>query len=93
MRMNRPTAEKLVRALADLDRQGNEVCAVIELIEDIEERKRFRRLIAGVMTASFDLLMPVVREHRELDPDADTEWGREMKARSDPRNEPTESAP
>jgi hypothetical protein len=89
--MDRATAEKLVAALADLDSKANDLCAIVETISDIEERKKYRRLLAGVMTVSFDVLMPIIRDHRELDPDADTEWGRAMKARSAPTIAPPES--
>jgi hypothetical protein len=91
MHMDRSVAEKLVAGLADLDRQGNELCAIVETISDPDERKKYRRLLAGIMEASFDVLMPTIREHRELDPDADTDWGRAMKARSAPRSARTES--
>jgi uncharacterized protein YutE (UPF0331/DUF86 family) len=89
--MDRSVAEKLVAALADLDGQTNELCAIVETISDADERKRYRRLLAGIMEASFDVLMPAIQEHRELDPDAGTDWGRAMKARSGPRSGQTES--
>ena len=89
--MDRATAEKLVTALADLDSQTNELCAIVETISDPDERKKYRRLLAGIMEASFDVLMPTIQAHRELDPDADTDWGRAMKARSGLRSVPPES--
>ncbi len=89
--MDRATAEKLVAALADLDSQTNELCAIVETISDPDERKKYRRLLAGIMEASFDVLLPTIQAHRELDPDTDTDWGRAMKARSGLRSAPPES--
>jgi hypothetical protein len=89
--MDRSTAERLVAGLADLDSKANDLCAIVETISDIDERKKYRRLLAGIMTASFDVLTPTIREHRELDPDADTEWGRAMKVRSAPTIAPADS--
>jgi len=83
--MDRAIAEKLVAALADLDAQTNELCAIVETIGDADERKKYRRLLAKIMEASFDVLMPTIQAHREFDPDADTDWARAMKARSAPR--------
>ena len=90
MLMDRSVAERLVANLADLDRQVGELCALVEMIDDLDERKTFRGLVAGIMDASFGVLMPTIREHPHLDPDADTDWGRAMKARSAARSAKTE---
>jgi uncharacterized protein YutE (UPF0331/DUF86 family) len=89
--MDRPTAEKLAQALAAHDAHVNSLCEIVETISDPAERKELRRAIGAIFECSFDLLLPVMRQYPEFDPDKDTEWFKEMKARRAARNAPPES--
>lgn len=89
--MDRPTAEKLVEALAHLDARTNDVITIVETIADSGERKALRRALGEVMGGSFDVLWAVIQQYRDLDPDKDTEWFRELKTRRAARNGPPES--
>ena len=89
--MDRPTAEKLAQALLKHDAHVNAICEIVETIPDASERKELRRAISGIFEGSFDVLMPVIRQYPEFDPDKDTEWFKEMKAKRAARNGPTES--
>jgi hypothetical protein len=89
--MDRPTAEKLVAALAQLDARMNEVIAIVETIGDPVEKKELRHPLGEMMCCSFDVLWPVIQQYRDLDPDKDTEWYKELRAKRAARSGPTES--
>jgi hypothetical protein len=89
--MDRPTAEKLAQALLAHDTHVNAICEIIETIPDAGERKDLRRAIGVIFEGSFDVLLPVIRQYPEFDPDKDTEWFKAMKARRAARNGPNES--
>lgn len=89
--MDRPTAEKLAQALAAHDAHVNAICEIVETIPDAAERKELRRAIGAIFEGSFDVLLLVMRQYPVFDPDKDTEWFKEMKARRASRNAPPES--
>jgi hypothetical protein len=89
--MDRQTAEKLAQALVAHDAHVNSICEIVETIPDAAERKELRRAIGAIFEGSFDVLLPVMRQYPEFDPDKDKEWFKEMKARRASRNGPTES--
>lgn len=88
--MDRSTAEKLAQALVSHDAHVNAICEIVETVPDAEERKELRRAIGAIFEGSLDLLLPVIRQFPEFDPDKDTEWFKEMKAKRAARNGQTE---
>ena len=89
--MDRPTAEKLAQVLLSVDAQVNALAQIVETIPDPAEQKELRRAIGTIFEGSFDVLLPVIRQYPEFDPDKDTEWFKEMKARRAARQAPPES--
>ena len=68
--MDRDTAERIVKAIEDLTPGLNTFDALSEQITDQEERREFRRKLGSIMTlAGFDLLIPIVKQFPDLDPD------------------------
>ena len=77
--MEKEIAKKLVIELERLGNVMNDVALIIEEISDEEEKRKFRRGIAGLMGKLFtDILHHIIREHPDLDPDRDTEWFKEL---------------
>jgi signal recognition particle GTPase len=72
--VDRNVAELLMKRLVALDVDLNGAMEVIEQISDDEELKRFRREIADLVAAIYtNLMVPVLRQYPELDPDKDEE--------------------
>ena len=68
--MERVVAERLMRIYAGIGNLLNEATEVVGTLPDHDEQKRCRRAIGTVMgNVWFDLQLPIVREHPELDPD------------------------
>ena len=69
-------------AIEALSARLNDLAGVVETIADENERKAFRRPLAEMMTQTFtDIMLPIIRQYRDLDPDKDTEWYKQLKAR------------
>jgi len=84
--VDRETAQKLMAALHDLDAPLNAATAIIETIPDESEKKALRRPLGEIMGLTFEVMLPVIRKYRDLDPDEDTEWYKELQARRAQRN-------
>ncbi len=68
--MERELAEKLMDTLLGLSPGFDEVDALARQIEDPAERSQFlRKLAEGMHVMGFDLVMHIVRQYPELDPD------------------------
>ena len=68
--MDRDTAERIVKAIEDLTPGLNTLDVLSEQITDEEERREFRRKLGNIMILTgFDLLMPIVKQFPDLDPD------------------------
>lgn len=68
--MDRQTAESLLAALRRLDSSSDEITSLTYRIDDEAERRAFRRRVAEAMhILSFDLVMRIVRQFPDLDPD------------------------
>jgi hypothetical protein len=74
-------ANELMERFASLSVTVNELCEVIETFDDLEEKKKFRRIIGNIMEAHSDLMRPIIRQYPSLDPDRDTDWYKEMEQR------------
>jgi hypothetical protein len=85
--VDRETAQKLMVALHDLDAPLNAAAAVIETIADEAEKKALRRPLGEIMGLTFEVMLPVIRKYRDLDPDKDTEWYKELQARRAQRSQ------
>lgn len=69
--MDHATAQKLMSIYERMNAVINEADAVMRTLPD-PERGGHLRALAGVMVAVWsDLQLPIVREHRDLDPDGD----------------------
>lgn len=68
--MNLNSAKTVLSALLKIRPTINELLDSTELIEDEAERLAFRRRIAEVMhVLAYDLVMHIVRQYPDLDPD------------------------
>ena len=68
--MEKNIAKQIMNRLSMLNKPFNEVAEMIEKIEDIEERKQFRRGIGDIMARVYtNLEMPIILSYPELDPD------------------------
>lgn len=68
--MQRDLAEKLMNALLGLGPGFDQVDALARQIEDPAERSQFlRKLGEGMIVMGFDLVMHIVRQYPDLDPD------------------------
>ena len=79
--MDRETAEKLMAALHSFDAPLNNAIAIVETIADEAEKKALRRPLGEIMGLSFEVMLPVIRKYRDLDPDKDADWYKELQAR------------
>lgn len=69
--MDHSTAQKLMLAY---DRMGiviNEADAIMRTLPEIERHEHLRNLAGMMEHLWFKLQLPIVREHRDLDPDGD----------------------
>jgi hypothetical protein len=68
--MKRDLAERLLKSIEGFNEPFVQLDALSHEIDDAEERMRFRRLIGeGMRAIAFDLVMPIVRQFPDLDPD------------------------
>ena len=68
--MDRSTAEKLMAVYQRLGDVLNQADPLIRSISDEEERKQHLRALGTMMADVWtELMAPIVREHRDLDPD------------------------
>ena len=73
--MERDVAEKLMAEYARLEAIYGRVEAHLREIEDESERKDLLRGFAEVAGGHFtDLLLPVMRQYPDLDPDKNISW-------------------
>jgi hypothetical protein len=69
-RLEKQTAEALMKSLGELSSSMNTVAADIERVEVVEQKLHLRKGIADMMGALYaDLMRPIIREYPELDPD------------------------
>lgn len=68
--MERSTAVEISGHLKSLDGPLNAAMAAVEKIQDVEQRRAFRRALAGVVGAVYtELLVPIGKEFPDLLPD------------------------
>lgn len=69
--MERELAERMLAALKSLDPGLDEAARITEVMADREEAKALRRHL-GVLMAEplYEIVMHIVRQYPELDPDA-----------------------
>jgi hypothetical protein len=68
--MQKATALKIIDQLTKMHLSMNEVIHSIEGIEDGAEKKDMRRAIASLVSRSYtELMIPILRQYPELDPD------------------------
>jgi hypothetical protein len=54
--------------LLALDDPLNEATALTQSMEDQEEAKEIRIKLAKIITSAYDAMLPIIREHPELEP-------------------------
>jgi hypothetical protein len=60
----------------------NDVATILETIPDDAERKALRRPLGEMIALLFtDLQLPIIRQHRDLDPDKDADWYKNLVAK------------
>ncbi|HCM1914386.1 TPA: nuclear receptor NHR-99 [Salmonella enterica subsp. salamae serovar 28:r:e,n,z15] len=70
--MNKNIASNIMASLMRLNDSTNDVIYEIEKIDDNENKKIFRRAIAGiVLMIDSELMQPIIKEYPDLDPDKD----------------------
>jgi hypothetical protein len=70
--MEKAVAARLIEALVGLDAPINALDALSAEIPDMEERKSFRLALGNLMGQIYgDLMIPILRQHPDLDPDKD----------------------
>ena len=68
--LDKTIAENLMKSLLDLSASMNVVAGQIEGIDVEEQKLLMRRGIADLMGAVYsDLMRPIIREYKDLDPD------------------------
>jgi hypothetical protein len=68
--MDRALAAKIISHLKELDGPLNAAMSTVEKLKDAEQRRAFRRALAGVTAAVYtDLMVPIGREFPDLLPD------------------------
>jgi hypothetical protein len=68
--MDKNIAKELMDIFSALGTPLNKAAELIEQINDEDERKGFRRGIAGIMASTdTDLELPIIRQFPDLDPD------------------------
>ncbi len=68
--LDKAIAENLMKSLLDLSASMNVIAGQIEGIDVEEQKIVMRRGIADLMGAVYsDLMRPIIREHKDLDPD------------------------
>lgn len=80
--MERDIAERLMLIFCGLDTPFNEAAALIETIGDETSKRELRRGLGEVMGRTFtDLMVPIVHQHPDLDPDKDSDWLQALRAK------------
>jgi hypothetical protein len=80
--MERKIAERLMRIIIGLDKPLNEVAALVEQIDNEQEKRQLRRGLGEIMGRGFtDLILPIIQEYPDLDPDKDRDWRKALKAK------------
>ncbi len=69
--MDRELAERIVKAVMDLSPPLNALDKLSEQIADRDEAREFRRALGELMAGTLPLLMPIIRQFPDLDPDRD----------------------
>lgn len=70
--MDHATGVRLLAAVESLEPGFNALDSIVSGISDEAERKAFRsKLAEALLVVSYDLVMMVVRQHPDLDPDDD----------------------
>jgi hypothetical protein len=67
--MDRNLAERMVKAIDDLNQTMNALDSLSAEIADENESRKFRRTLGTIMAESVGLLMPIIRQFPDLDPD------------------------
>jgi hypothetical protein len=68
--LNKTIAEELINRMLEVGTAMNAVAAQIEQVDIDDQKITLRRGIADIMGLLYtDLMLPVIREHPELDPD------------------------
>jgi hypothetical protein len=67
--MDKDIAKRLMEDLIALSDPINAATQLTKEIENIEEQKELRRGLARVMSEIYDLMMPIIRQFPDLDPD------------------------
>jgi hypothetical protein len=67
--MEKAVASEVVNAILSLEGQMSVLDVLSDKIEDDDERREFRRGLVAIISAYTDVLMSVVRQHPDLDPD------------------------
>ena len=69
--MERELAERMLAAIKSLNPGLDEASRITELMPDKKEAQTLRRHLGGMMSGPlYEIVMHVVRQHPELDPDA-----------------------
>jgi hypothetical protein len=70
--MDHAMGARILAAVESLEPGFNELDSIVSRLADEAERKAFRsKLGEALMIVSYDLVMMVVRQHPDLDPDGD----------------------
>ena len=73
--MDKQLAEQLMKKLHSLSVPFNDAAELIEQIPDEDEKKRFRRGLGELMGRAYtDLMIPILRQYPDLDPDKDLDF-------------------
>jgi hypothetical protein len=67
--MDRDLAERIVKGVMDLSPPLNALDKLGEHIADRDEAVEFRRALGDLMGGSLALLLPIIRQFPDLDPD------------------------
>ncbi|MBL9036342.1 MAG: hypothetical protein JNN33_16380 [Rhodospirillaceae bacterium] len=68
--MDRETGERIIKTLQAMTPAIDELDTLSHRIMDQEERRAYRRKLAELLSlVGYDLLMPVVKQFPDLDPD------------------------
>lgn len=69
--MNKKTASELIAAIEQMNAALGVMAATVESIQDMDERREFRKHVAELMGYVYaGLMVPVLRQYSELDPDS-----------------------
>jgi chaperonin cofactor prefoldin len=64
--MNKELAKKIVNQIKSCDIPLNEIAAVIEDIEDLDEKMKMRRKLGNVFGEIYEILRPIEIEYPSL---------------------------